>query len=265
MKIRNLLAPLAAVALFAGAAFAQPDVSSIPALSDGTFTIAVSGEYPPFSMPSEDGTLEGFDIDLGQAIADYLGVDLEVEQAQFSSIIAGVQTGRFDASIADHAKTPERAEAVTFLDMPYYYSGAQVFVPSDSPYSSLEEIAEAGEKIAVDRGGTNQQWLADNGYGDTIATYSGVPESIQAIQSGQAAAIFTSPIVGNLAIQTSGADLVPVGGLVFEENAWITIANDKPELKAALEEALAAVREDGTLLEISEKWIGGDIVTPPAE
>ena len=265
MKIRSMLASLVTLALFGGMGFAQPDVSTIPALEDGTFTFAVSGEYPPFSMPAEDGSLEGFDIDLGNAIADYLGVEAEVEQAQFSSIIAGVQTGRFDASIADHARTPERDQAVTFLDMPYYYSGAQVFVPSDSPYGSLEEIAEAGEKIAVDRGGTNQQWLEDNGFGDTVATYSGVPESIQAIQSGQAAAIFTSPIVGNQAINTTGADLVPVGGLVFEENAWITIGDDQPELKAALEEALTALREDGTLLEISERWIGGDIVTPPAE
>lgn len=265
MNFRALLTSFAAVALIGGAGLAQPDVSQIPALEDGVFTFVVSGEYPPFSMPAEDGTLEGFDLDLGQAIADYLGVESDPQQAQFSGIIAGIQSGRFDASIADHARTPERDQAVTFLDIPYYYSGAQVFVPSDSPYESLEEIAEAGEKIAVDRGGTNQQWLEDNGYGDTVATYSGVPESITAIQAGQAAAIFTSPIVGNQAINTTGADLVAVGGLVFEENAWITIADDQPELKAALEEALQSLRDDGTMLEISQEWIGGDIVTPPAE
>lgn len=265
MTIRKILTTLAAVALAGGLALAQPDVSEIPALEDGVFTFAVSGEYPPFSMPAEDGTLEGFDLDLGQAIADYLGVEADPQQAQFSGIIAGVQSGRFDASIADHARTPAREAAVTFLDMPYYYSGAQVFVPADSPYESLDEIAEAGEKVAVDRGGTNQQWLEDNGYADVVATYSGVPESITAIQAGQAAAIFTSPIVGNQAIETTGADLVPVGPLVFEENAWITIADGQPELKAALEEALQALRDDGTLLEISEKWIGADIVTPPAE
>lgn len=265
MNIRTLFTSLATLALIAGAALAQPDVSEIDALSDGVFTIAVSGEYPPFSMPAEDGSLEGFDIDVGRAIADYLGVDFEVEQAQFSSIIAGVQTGRFDASIASHARTPEREAAVTFLDFPYYYSGAQVFAPADSPYESLEEIAEAGEKIAVDRGGTNQQWLEDEGFGDVVATYSGVQESILSIERGQSAAIFTSPIVGNQAIQEMGVDLQPVGGLVFEENAWITIANDQPELKAALQEALEALREDGTLNEISEEWIGGDIVTPPSE
>lgn len=265
MKIRTLLASLVTLVLVSGAAYAQPDVSEIDALSDGVFTIAVSGEYPPFSMPAEDGSLEGFDIDVGRAIADYLGVELEVEQAQFSSIIAGVQTGRFDASIASHARTPEREQAVTFLDFPYYYGGGQFFVPADSEVESFEELIDAGGTVAVDRGGTNQQWLEDEGYGSAVATYSGVPESLQAIRAGQADAIFTNPIVGNQAFASSGMEMRPLGGLVFEENAWITIANDQPELKAALEEALQALRDDGTLLEISEEWIAGDIVTPPAE
>lgn len=260
MKIRTLLAALAtSLFLLAGAATAQGP------LEDGVFTVAMSGEYPPFSMPAEDGSMEGFDADVARALADVLGVEVDIQQAQFSSIIAGVQTGRFDASIASHARTPEREQAVTFLDSPYYYGGGQFFAPADSEYEDYEALLADGGTVAVDVGGTNQQWLEDNGYIDNTATYSGVPASLQAIRAGQADAIFTNPIVGNQAFRTAGMDMKPISGLVFEENAWITIANDQPEFKATLEEALNTLRENGTLLSISEEWIGGDIVTPPSQ
>lgn len=232
---------------------------------EGVLTVAMSGEYPPFSMPDDDGNMIGFDADVAVEIAERLGLEPNLVQAQFSSIIGGVQAGRYDVSVASHARTPERAEAVQYLSEPYYYSGATLFVPSDSEYESIDDIAEAGGQIAVDRGGTNQQWLEDNGYSDVVATYSGVPESMLAVQQGQADGIFTSPIVGNQAIRENDFDLQPVGGLVFEENAWVTVANDNDALAEAIDDVLDDMREDGTLLEISEKWIGGDIVTPPSE
>lgn len=260
MNMRMIKASLAGVvlSLFAGAMAQSP-------IADGTFTVAMSCGYPPFSMPLEAGGCEGFDADVAAAIAEELGVEVEIVQAEFSGIIAGVQTGRFDASVASHARTPEREQAVTFLDSPYYFGGGQFFVPTDSEYDSFEALIADGAKVAVDRGGTNQQWLEDNGYGENTATYADVPTSLAAIRAGQAAAIFTNPIVGGQAFRTAGMDMEPLGGLVFEENAWITIADGQPEFKAELEAALDAIRADGTLLEISDRWIGVDIVTPPSQ
>ncbi|MDZ7707344.1 MAG: transporter substrate-binding domain-containing protein [Trueperaceae bacterium] len=258
MKIRTVLTALTTALLLAlGTVAAQTPID------DGVLTVAMSGGYPPFSMPAEDGSMEGFDADVAAALAEELGVEVEIVQAQFSGIIAGVSTGRFDASVASHARTPERAEAVTFLDMPYYYGGGQFFAPADSEYDDYEALLADGGTIAVDRGGTNQQWLEDNGYSDNTATYADVPTSLQAIRSGQADAIFTNPIVGNQAFATSGMKMKSISGLVFEENAWITIANGQPGYKRLLELALDELYENGVLQVISERWIGGDIVTPP--
>jgi len=232
-------------------------------LAEGEAIFVMSGEYPPFSMPDEDGNMIGFDADVATELAARLGVEPVLQQAEFSSIIAGIQAGAFDITVASHARTEEREQAVQFMDEPYYYSGAQVFVPSDSEFASLEEMAEAGATLAVDLGGTNQQYLESIDF-PNIATYSGVQDSLLAVSSGRADGIFTSPVVGNLAIQ-EGQDLKGIGNLVFEENAWITIANDQPELAAAINEALMEMREDGALLQISQRWIGGDIVTPPSE
>ncbi|MEX2501122.1 MAG: transporter substrate-binding domain-containing protein [Trueperaceae bacterium] len=260
MKIRLLVASFVA-ALLVGFGSVQAQTP----IDDGVLTVSMSGGYPPFSMPREDGSLQGFDADVAAAIADYLDVELEIVQAEFSGIIAGVQTGRFDASIASHARTSEREAAVRFLETPYYYGGGQFFAPADSEYDDWTEIIEDGGTVAVDRGGTNQFWLEDNGYDEVVATYAGVPESLQAIRAGQADAIFTNPIVGNQAFQQTGMEMKPISGLVFEENAWITIRDGNDEFFDMLNDAMDALRADGTLHEISESWIGGDIVTPPGQ
>lgn len=257
-RITTLLTAVATLLLLlAPTAFA--DLESIQ--EEGEVVLVMSGAYPPFSMIDEDGNLIGFDADVAVALAERLGVEPVLQQAEFATIIAGIQAGAFDVSVASHARTEERARAVTFMDDPYYYSGAQLFVPTDSEYSSYEDLREDGAPIAVDLGGTNQQWLEDDGY-PNINTYSGVQESLLAVQSGRAAAIFTSPIVGNLAIRDQGLDMMPIDELLFEENAYVTTASNQPELKAAIEEALDAMREDGTLAAISEEWIGADITTP---
>ena len=241
--------------------FAFADLSDIQ--ERGYATLVMSGEYPPFSMPDEDGNLIGFDADVARELAARLGVEPRLQQAEFSSIIAGIQTGAFDISVASHAKTEERARAVTYAAEPYYYSGGQLFVRDDTEYQSIDELAEANAAIAVDLGGTNQQWLEEYGY-PNIATYSGVQDSLLAVASGRADAIFTSPVVGYLAIE-EGQPLRAIDGLLFEENAWITVANGQPELIEAVNQALDEMRADGTLEEISMKWVGGDIVTPPQD
>ena len=261
MKYSARLLILALTAMLALTSVGFANLEDI--LAEGEAVFVMSGEYPPFSMPDEDGNMIGFDADVATELAARLGVDAVLQQAEFSSIIAGIQAGAFDVSVASHARTEEREQAVQFMDAPYYYSGAQVFVPSDSEFTSIEEMSEAGATMAVDLGGTNQQYLEGVDYPE-IATYSGVQDSLLAVSSGRAEGIFTSPIVGNLAIQ-EGRDLKAIGNLVFEETAWVTIASDQPELQAAINEALDEMRADGTLLEISQRWIGGDIVTPPSE
>lgn len=261
-KARRLLpATLTLLALFLllPAAFAK--LSDIQAR--GTAVIAMSGEYPPFSMPDENGEMIGLDADVAREIAARLGVDAVLQQAEFSTIIGGIQAGSYDFSVASHSLTPERQQAVEFSEMPYYYGGGQMFIHKDHDYTSVEEMAAANAPIAVDLGGTNQQYLESIGY-PRVDTYSGVQDSLLAVASGRAHAIFTNPVVGYEAIE-AGQPVKAMEGLIFEENAYVLMAKNQPELAAAINQAIHDMREDGTLLEISNKWIGGDIVTPPAE
>jgi ABC-type amino acid transport substrate-binding protein len=240
---------------------ALADLSDIQA--KGTATIAMSGEYPPFSMPDENGEMIGMDADVARELAKRLGVEPILQQAEFSSIIAGIQSGAFDFSVASHSVTEERKKAVTFSDIPYYYGGGQMFIHKDLDYTSLDEMAADNAVIAVDLGGTNQQYLESVNY-PRIDTYSGVQDELLAVASGRAAAIFTNPVVGFEAVK-AGQPIKAMPGLIFEENAYVLMAKGSSDLEAAINQALRDMRADGTLLEISMKWIGGDIVTPPSE
>lgn len=226
----------------------------------GTAVVAMSGEYPPFSMPDESGALIGFDADVARELAARLGVEVRLQQAEFSTIIGGIQAGAYDFSVASHSITPERQQAVTFSDIPYYYGGGQMFIHESYDYASIEEMAAANAPIAVDLGGTNQQYLESIGY-PNITTYSGVQDSLLAVASGRAHAIFTNPVVGYQAVE-AGQPIKAMPGLIFEENAYVLMAKNQPELEAAINQAIRDMREDGTLREISMKWIGGDITTP---
>ena len=261
-RSRSLLPAVLAfltLALLLPAAFAE--LSDLQA--KGTAVVAMSGEYPPFSMPDESGAMIGMDADVARELAARLGVDVRLQQAEFSTIIGGIQAGSYDFSVASHSITPERQQAVDFSDIPYYYGGGQMFIHTDYDYANLEEMAAANAPIAVDLGGTNQQYLESIGY-PRIDTYSGVQDSLLAVASGRAHGIFTNPVVGFEAVE-AGQPVKAMEGLIFEENAYVLIAKNQPELAAAINQALRDMRADGTLLEISMKWIGGDIVTPPAE
>ncbi len=229
----------------------------------GYAIVVMSGEYPPFSMPDEAGNMIGMDADVATEIAARLGVEARLQQAEFSTIVGGIQSGAYDFSVASHAATEERMRAVAFSDTPYYYSGGQMFIHEDLDYANLDEMAADNAAIAVDLGGTNQHYLEDIGY-PNVDTYSGIQDSLLAVGSGRAAGVFTSPIVGFIAMD-EGQPIKPIDGLIFEENAFVLLAHGNDDLEAAINQALQDMREDGTLLEISMRWIGGDIVTPPAE
>jgi len=105
----------------------------------GKITFALSGGYPPFNYFSSDDKLVGFDIEIGKEVAKRLGVKYEPVTTDWSGILEGLRSGRYDAIFGSMAVTPERLKAVDFTD-PYYYSGAQLIVPEDSKIKSIDDL-----------------------------------------------------------------------------------------------------------------------------
>ena len=105
----------------------------------GNISFAMSGGYPPFNYFTEDDVLTGFDVDIGKEVAKRLGVTYEPVTTDWSGILEGLRSGRYDGIFGSMAITDERLKVVDFTD-PYYYSGAQLIVRSDSKITGPDDL-----------------------------------------------------------------------------------------------------------------------------
>ncbi|WP_083663980.1 transporter substrate-binding domain-containing protein [Ornithinimicrobium sp. CNJ-824] len=228
-------------------------------IDDGTLVVAMSGEFQPFSY-FEGNTLTGFDHDIGVAIAEEMGLEVDAQTGAFDTLIQGISANRYDVLIASMTPTEERDEQVDFTDS-YYVSGAQAFV---APGTECTDIAELDSPtIGVASGTTYQDWLNENG-GDwvgEIRTFSSDVTALQDVSTGRLDAAMTDRNVGLYQIQESGLDLVECGEPVFTEEPAFAVEEGNTALRDALNEALATIKEDGTYAEISEEYFGKDIST----
>lgn len=228
-------------------------------IDDGTLVVAMSGEFQPFSY-FEGNTLTGFDHDIGVAVAEELGLEVDAQTGAFDTLIQGIAANRYDVLIASMTPTEERDEQVDFTDS-YYVSGAQAFV---APGTGCTDISELDSPtIGVASGTTYQDWLTENG-GDWIGevrTFSSDVTALQDVATGRLDAAMTDRNVGLYQIQESGLDLVECGEPVFTEEPAFAVKEGNTGLQEALNEALATIKEDGTYAEISETYFGTDIST----
>ncbi len=224
-------------------------------LEEGQFTTASSGLYKPFSF-EEGGDLQGFDIDIGNAIAEEMGLEPNPVTTPFETIIQGLNTNRFDAIIGSMSKTAEREEQVSFSD-PYYYSGGAIFVrEGNTDIQSVEDLE--GKKIGV-VAQTTYDTVAQE-YTDDIQTYSSDVVALQDLTvEGRLDAVITADVVGFEA-QQEGLEIEMVGDPLWIEQPSIAVRKEDEELLAAINEALDTIIENGTYEEISNEWFGRNLL-----
>ncbi|MGE4345590.1 MAG: transporter substrate-binding domain-containing protein, partial [Geoalkalibacter sp.] len=131
--------------------------------------------------------------------------------------------------------------------------GAQLFVRRGAPLRSAEDLA--GRKVGVTLGTTYESWVRDNLPQVEVRTYKGVPAMILDVVNGRIDGFITDRIVGTLAIEDKGAPIDRAGPLLYEEHMGIALRQGNPGLKAAINKALAEMRQDGTYREISLRWL----------
>jgi polar amino acid transport system substrate-binding protein len=224
-------------------------------VEDGQLTFAMSGQYRPFNYYDESGDLVGFDVDMGNEIAERLGLEPNPVTGDFDALIAGLTSGRYDAIIGSMTATPEREEQVDFTEV-YYVSGAQLFVDEGSEISSLDDLQDG--TVGVTRGTTFEDYARDEGVGD-VTTYPSDNQALTELESGRVDAVITNRLLGLFQIEEAGLDVVAVGDVLFDDTASIAVRKDTPELREAIDEALREAREDGAYARISEEWFGVDI------
>ncbi|GAB6153850.1 ABC transporter substrate-binding protein [Desulfosporosinus burensis] len=222
--------------------------------ADGKLTYAMSGQYPPFNFFNEQNVLTGFDVEIGQEIAKRINVNPTPIATEWDGLIAGLIASKFDMILGSMAITDDRLEKVNF-STPYYRSGAQVIVPSDSNISGGADLK--GKTVGVVLGTTFETKARE--LGATVKTYKGDPDAFNDMANGRLDAVITDKIVGLNAIKKNNYPYKLVGDLLYAEKMGIAIRKDSPKLLEAVNSALAEMMDDGTYQQISEKYFSADI------
>lgn len=224
-------------------------------MKKGSLTFAASGVYKPFNF-EEKGKLTGFDIEIGEAIADKMGLEANPVTNPFETIMQGLIGKKFDAIIGSMAYTKERAKQVNFTE-PYYYSGGMIFVSEDNKDIKSEDDLK-GKKIGVVAQSTYEkpaQTLSDN-----IQYYSSDVVALKDLTiEGRLDAVITADIVGYEAIDND-FKIKEVGKPLWVEQPSIAVRPDNDALREDIDKALKEIIEDGTYDEISKKWFDRNLL-----
>jgi ABC-type amino acid transport substrate-binding protein len=222
-------------------------------IQDGTLTVASDIPYPPFEQ-GDPPDYEGFDIDLINAVADEMGLEVEMQDQPFEVILAG-QQGRFDLSIAATTIKPARENRVDFSD-PYFEASQSLLVPTDSDIESVDDITSDTVVGAEDT--TTGETYANEETDGEVRSYASINEAFTALDNGQVDAVINDLPSSASAVEDSEGDLEIIEEFPTEELYGIVVPEDSDALVDAVNEALATVKEDGTLDEIYQEWFGTD-------
>lgn len=224
----------------------------------GKLVIGIEGTYPPFTYHNDDGSLAGFDVELGTALAEKLGVEVEFQEAAWDSLLIGIDSGRFDTVINSVSITDERAEKYDFSD-PYYYEARRVVVRADDDSIQAPEDLN-GKKIATNATNAFIPWYEEQGA--EIVGIDTSAEAVDLVLSGRADFLGTSVPVLNAYLDEhpDAKDKLKEAFVIpnSEDVIAIPVRKGETEFLDAINAALAELRADGTLKAISEKYLGGD-------
>lgn len=225
-------------------------------------TVATSPGYEPFEF-EEDGELKGYDVDIWNEFSERTGIEVKWEYADFSGLLGLISSGKADAVSAQMSPTPEREESYIFSDPVNYYGSTVVVAEDNEEIKSVEDLS--GKTVAVGSGNAMQQSVeAMYPNGDVkfeVYTSATLEAMFDDIAYGRIDAVLAQDIQTYMAMK--GNENLKIKVLEPFEYGTATIVFDKEntELRDAMNEFIKIIKEDGTLQEISEKWIGADITT----
>lgn len=218
----------------------------------GQLIMATNAEFPPYEYREGD-QIVGIDADIAAAIAEELGMELVIEDMQFDSIIAAVQSGKADIGVAGMTVTEDRLATVNF-STPYTQAAQVIIVKSDSEITTPDALT--GKTIGVQLGTTGDIYAEDI-EDATIDRYNKGFEAVQALLQGKVDAVIIDREPANVFVEQNEGLKVVDEEFTVEDYA-ICIAKDNTDLLEKINAALATLQESGKLDEIKAKYINAE-------
>jgi cystine transport system substrate-binding protein len=241
---------------FTAAVFAQSDLTQIR--TAGVIRIGTEGTYPPFSFHDPSGQLTGFDVEIGRAIAQRMGVKAQFIEGKWDGLIAGLDARRYDAVINQVGITDARKAKYAFSD-PYIASAAVLIVRSNN--TAILSFDDLKGKRSANTLTSNFGKLAQS-HGAEVVPVQGFNESIDLLLAGRVDATINDNL-SFLDFKQHKPD-APVKIAATDKSAefsesGVLLRKGDPELVAAVNKALADIKKDGTYKAISVKFFGQDL------
>lgn len=215
-----------------------------------TLSMATNAAFPPYEYV-EGGEFAGIDIEIAQAIADYMGAELVINDVEFGSIIGGVQSGKYDMGIAGMTVTDERLQSVNFSDT--YSTGVQVIIVKEgSAIASADDLADA--KIGVQMDTTGDIYCCDDFGDDHVTEFKTGPDAVQALITDKVdCVVIDNEPAKSFVAANEGLKILETEYVV--EDYAICVAKENEELLNTINQALADLKASGKLAEIISKYI----------
>ena len=251
--IALLLALVMVLALAAcGAPAANNELGLVTA---GKLTMSTNASFPPYEMTTDAGGFEGIDVEIADAIAQKLGLQLQIDDMDFDAALLAVQQGKSDMVMAGVSVTEERKLVMDFSDS--YATGIQVVIVKEGSDVTMDNLGE--KKIGTQRGTTGYIYASDTpengGYGeDHVIAYDNGASAVQALKNGQVDCVIIDSAPAQEYVKANPG-LKLLDGNWVEEAYAIGLPKGNTALSKAVNDALAALIADGTVQGIINKYI----------
>ena len=250
-----VLACLMVMSMFAGCKKAESG-NELNLVKDGKLIMSTNAAFPPYEMTDDAGNYIGIDVEVAQAIADKLGLELVIDNMEFTAALEAAQKGKADMVMAGVTVTPDRELVMDFSNS--YATGIQVvIVPENSEIKTVDDLE--GKKIGTQMGTTGYLYCSDTpdngGYGEeNVVAYDNGITAVQALLNGQIDCIVIDNAPAQAFVKENPGLKILETEFTVEDYA-IGFAKGNTALKEAVNKALAELIADGTVQKIVDKYI----------
>lgn len=228
-------------------------------VTEGVLTMSTNAAFPPYEMTTDSGEFEGIDVEIAGAIAEKLGLELQIDDMDFDASLLAVQQGKSDMVMAGVTVTEERLAVMSFTDS--YANGIQsVIVTEDSDIASIDDME--GKLIGTQAGTTGYIYCSDTpengGFGEeNVIAYDNGITAVQALMNGQVDCVVIDNAPAQEFVKANPGLKILDSEYANEEYA-IGVNKDNTALLDAINGALAELKADGTIDSIISKYISTD-------
>lgn len=230
------------------------EAAEAAALSDGVLTVGTNAEFPPFEYVDDNGEPDGFDIALIKAIGEKLGVEVEVENMEFASLVSSIGS-KIDVAIAGMTVTEERQQSVDFSNA-YYEAVQYVILPADSEIATAQDLE--GKTIGVQLGTTGDFIATDDIADTTVNQYNKGVDAVNDLINGRVDCVIIDKNPALVFASKFEGQLIALDGAQFDfgtEEYAIALPKGDTALTEQINAALEEIKADGTFDELVKTYI----------